>query len=507
MLKKIDDLLNQITIYRLTLYYLIGLLLTTVILSFFKVLSYNPFFVIYSALFLVVVSYLTNKIFAKVFKAQPNAESAYITALILALIITPLRSLPDDLPFLFWAATMAMASKYILALNKKHLFNPAAIAVAITAFTTGQSATWWVGSLTLVPFVLLGGILVVRKLRRLNLVLGFLITATLIAFLLGLPGSLTIVPFLQNLFLNSALLFFAFVMLTEPLTTPPTSKLQILYGTLVGVTFAPQVHLGPIYSTPELALITGNLFSYVVSPKRKYVLKLIDKVKLGGSTYDFRFKADHHPSFTPGQYLEWTLPHSEVDSRGNRRYFTIASSPTENNVTLGVKFYERSSSYKRALLSLKVGDTVIAGSLTGDFTLPRDPTKKLAFMAGGIGITPFRSMLKYLIDSNEKRNVVILVVNKNYQDLIYQDVLTEAEDKLGAKVDYFLTETTEIPSFWGGQMGRVTAKSLQNEIPDFASRLFYISGPRSFVTASEALLKEMRLPKSQIKTDFFPGFA
>ena len=91
-----------------------------------------------------------------------NVESTYISALILALIITPLQSY-NDLWFLGWAAVLAMASKYILGIKGKHLFNPVAFAVALTYFTINQSASWWVGNATMLPFVLVGGLLVVRK--------------------------------------------------------------------------------------------------------------------------------------------------------------------------------------------------------------------------------------------------------------------------------------------------------------------------------------------------------
>ena len=78
-------------------------------------------------------------------------------------------------------------------------------------------------------------------------------------------------------------------MITEPLTTPPTRARRIAYGALVGVLFAPAIHLGPIYSTPELALVVGNIFSYAVSPKRKYALALTSKTKIADDTYDFAF--------------------------------------------------------------------------------------------------------------------------------------------------------------------------------------------------------------------------
>ena len=90
--------------------------------------------------------------------------------------------------FLIWAAIWATASKYIFAINRKHLFNPAAFAIALTAFTINQSATWWIGgNLPVMAFVILGGILIVRKIQRSDLVIAFFVAA-IIAILAGTPG-------------------------------------------------------------------------------------------------------------------------------------------------------------------------------------------------------------------------------------------------------------------------------------------------------------------------------
>src|SRR5216683_995584 len=111
-MKLIDNFLDRITMYRLVLYYLILLLVVALVFSFLKILSFNPLLLLFSTLFLVAVSWITNKVFAFTFKAPANVESVYISALILALIITPAQSLQDVI-FLFWAAVLTMASKYI----------------------------------------------------------------------------------------------------------------------------------------------------------------------------------------------------------------------------------------------------------------------------------------------------------------------------------------------------------------------------------------------------------
>src|SRR5262249_39273116 len=135
---------------------------------------------------------------------------------------------------------------------------------------------------------------------------------------------------LQQLLIESPLFFIAAIMLTEPLTAPPTRDLKRIYAVIVGFLVIPQIHLGSLYSTPELALVAGNVFSYVVSPKERLVLRLVKRGKLARDVVDFAFRPSQKLAFAPGQYMEFTLGHPNPDSRGNRRYFTIASSPTED---------------------------------------------------------------------------------------------------------------------------------------------------------------------------------
>jgi glycine betaine catabolism B len=505
MIKIVDDFLNRITMYRLILYYLIVIVAIAAVFSFYHILSYDPVNLILSALFLVFFSGFINDLFAKVFKAPVNIESFYITALILALIITPAKSL-GDFTFLAWVAILSMASKYILAINHKHIFNPAAIAVSLTALFINQSASWWVGNLALMPFVVIGGLLIVRKIRREDMIFSFILTAVLVSTIFTLVNGGNLFTMFNTLAFHSSLFFFAFVMLTEPLTTPPTKNLQMLYAGLVGFLFVPNVHLASLYSTPELALVAGNVFSYLVSPKEKLILFLKEKIKLSPDTYDFVFPLKRKLAFRPGQYMEWTLEHDKPDDRGNRRYFTLASSPTEDALRLGVKFYEPSSSFKKALLSIDNDKMIIASQRAGDFTLPADPKKKLVFLAGGIGVTPFRSILKYLIDKHESRDIVVVYSNKYQSEIVYTDVLTEAEKKLKAKIIYTLTDKNHIPHDWQGKTGRVDEELIKKEIPDYLDRHFYLSGPHAMVTAFETVLKKMSVSPEKIKTDFFPGF-
>lgn len=489
--------------YRLVYYYLIGLLVVAFLFGLLGVIPQSPFSLLFSVFFLIAVCLLTNELFAKTFKAQTNKESAYISALILALVINPPKSV-GDLFFLFWAGVLAMSSKYILAHKFKHLFNPVAISVFLTSVVIGRTANWWVGNAAMFLPVLVGGLLIVRKIERAKMVATLFFATLLTTLVFSLTRSSGLFSVFDKVLFRSPVLFFSFIMITEPPTTPPTANLRILYGAIVGFLFSPQFHLGNLYLTPESSLLLGNLFSYFVSFRQRLVLTLKQKVQLSRDTYDFIFSKPNF-SFTPGQYMEWTLGHEKTDDRGNRRYFTLASSPTENNVRIGVKFYPESSSYKKGLFNLPIGAKIVAGQLSGDFTLPKDKNKKLVFVAGGIGITPFRSIIKYLLDTNQKRDIVMIYSNKEEQEIAYSTLFDKAKI-IGLKIYYTLTNLNKIPQGWQGLQGHVSADQIRQIIPDYMERIFYLSGPHAMVKGFEKELSEMGVNKKKIKVDYFPGF-
>ena len=234
MIAKIDSLLDRITMYRLVLYVLIALIGMGAVLAYFHLLPFSPVTLLASTALLVVMCWAMNTVFAFVFEVPTNIESATITALILALIIDPGQS-PITFQFLGWSAILAMSSKYILAIYKKHIFNPAAIAVVITAFALNESASWWVGTASMAPVVIIGGVLIARKLRQLDMTIIFCAVALVVVSIFTVLQGKPIVTELKQLLLLSPLFFFAFIMLTEPLTAPPTKNLRQIYAIIVGV--------------------------------------------------------------------------------------------------------------------------------------------------------------------------------------------------------------------------------------------------------------------------------
>lgn len=485
----VDNFLNSITMYRLVLYGLAVLALFAFGLSLAGVLNFTPLSLILSAATLIAVCYASNYIFAKLFSAPTNAESSLITALILFLILTP--SSAPDIKILALAGIIAMASKYLFAPFRRHVFNPAAFGAAVIFFAGLGGASWWVGGPVMLFPVLIAVFLFVRKIKRFLMFFSFLaawlitLTATGVD-LISVSGNL--------IYFGGSILFFGALMLTEPITTPPTKKLQIIYGILVGALLNLNLGFSQFALTPEIVLLAGNIFSYATGFQRRLVMTLIERREIAKNIIELTFAPDKQFSFAPGQYLEWTLLHASPDARGVRRFFTIASSPTEKEIKLGVKLSAPSSSFKKELSDLKSGERVFAGQLAGDFTLPRDKNRKLAFIAGGIGITPYRSMIKYLIDKKERRDIFLLYAIKKEEEIAYRYLFIEAESKIGLKAEYVLSKL-------------IDSSLMQDKLPDWRERIFYVSGPDAMVRTHKIMLRKMGVARKNILTDYFPGYA
>ncbi len=311
---------------------------------------------------------------------------------------------------------------------------------------------------------------------------------------------------LTQTIVESPLLFAGFVMLTEPLTAPHARAARLAYGAIVGVLSSPNVHIAGFYFTPEIAFLVGNVFAWAVSPKGRFRLTLVGIEKMAAGCYEFVFASNRKLNFRPGQYLDWTLRVDNPDDRGNRRPFTIASAPTDQQIRLGVKFYPKASAFKRALAKMRPGDVIYASGLAGEFTLPKDEDEKIAFIAGGIGVTPFRSMVQELLDNGVPRPIVMLYGANTADELAYAGVFDQAEQELGIRTVYAVAQGAA-PERENVHQGFIDAEMIEREVPDYDDRTFYLSGPRAMVLRFQSLLKELGVHRRRIKVDYFPGFA
>lgn len=505
MIGLVERFLDRITMYRLVFWYLAMLIGAALVLGALKLIAIDPVSLLLSTVLVLASGYLANQIFARVFDAIPNVESVYITGMIIVLIMQPAPATDIAAVGAVVAASVwAMASKYLLSLRRRHVFNPAALGVALPALLLNEPATWWVsGQLWLLPIVVIGGLLIIRKLRRFDLFLAFVVVNLIATVLTG--DAADALASIKLALLDSPLLFLGFVMLTEPLTAPQGRFWRIVYGALVGALASPNIAIAGYYLTPELALLVGNLLTLLVSPGGRVVLTLNRIERAAAGAYDFVFRPDRRLAFAAGQYLEWTLPVESADSRGNRRYFTIASAPTEEEVRLGVKFVENSSAFKRALANMRPGEQIVASQLAGNFTLPQSRRRKLCFIAGGIGITPMRSMLKELLDRDERRDIVVLYGCGSVREVAYSGVLAEAARRLDIPTHIAVLDPEGAPP--GMRTGFVDEAMIREDVPDYAERTFYLSGPMPMVKALRQTLRQMKVPPWRIRTDFFPGLA
>jgi ferredoxin-NADP reductase len=208
--------------------------------------------------------------------------------------------------------------------------------------------------------------------------------------------------------------------------------------------------------------------------------------------------------FKPGQYLRWMIRDDHPDERGTAHFFTIASSPTEPLIRLTTKFAaEHSSTFKRDLKLMSEGETLEAFGPLGSFVLPDDPNQPITLVAGGIGVTPFRSMLRYLTDKGIAQPLHLIYVCRSDQDITYQQ---EFETILAAQPAFRLTYVLDAASLTvKSEVGRLDGGKILTLSPN-TGQPYYLSGPEPMVKAFKEQLVAAGLSEEQIKTDYFPGY-
>lgn len=491
-----DAQLDKLTTYRLVLYLLYSYIAIAVVFGFAGRIGYDGLNILGSALWLVAVCRAANWSISKFFSLPRNHESDLITALILALILAPANSLNSYL-VLAGAGFAAMVSKYLLTIYRRHVFNPAALGAFTAGILFHQYASWWVGTRTLAPFIAIGGVLILRKMKRFQITGVFV--SIYLAYIIWHINSPILPHIIWSSVVSSPLLFFATVMFTEPLTSPTTLRKGLVYASAVGVLYS----FVTLNFSPEKALLVGNIIAFLMAPTRSLLLNLVSRTKEAEGIYNFVFSSPHKLKFTAGQYMEWTLPGVAADSRGNRRYLTIASSPTEPDLMFTVKISKKSSSFKSSLMTMKPGQQILASQLAGKFTLKNNEAQKLALIAGGVGITPYRSMLKHLVDKGQSMDIHLFYSVNSASEVAYRQLLASAQSK--GLVNH-LVLSKNIPEGWNGLSGPINEQMIKQNLPDYMQRKYYVSGPQGFVSAVHQSLLKLGVRHANIKTDFFPGY-
>ena len=486
-MKKIRQILDSITMYRVILYGLSSLATVAFVLSALNILTYSSFGVLVMTFALLsIVCFFTNVLLSKLYKVTPNFESTIITTFILFFVLAAPTKASDWVGIGF-AALVAVASKYVVTWHSAHIFNPAAFGVlAVTILGIGNGA-WWIADKSMFIPMILVGYLVLLKIRRFELFFAFLIPAVVLIVAKTIADSNITESIITALTLYPVL-FLGSIMLTEPSTMPITRTKRIVFGALVGLIFASNIEFGFIAASPQLALIVGNLFAFAVTMRASARMVLVDKTQLTPTTYSFSFKPNRQLKHAAGQYIELTLPGVKNDARGNRRTFTIASPPSDDRIKIGVKFYDQGSQFKNKLMALKPGDEIMGNHIAGDFTLPKQKSQPVVFVAGGIGITPFISMIKDMIATKSKQAATLYYFANDKSEVAYKDVLKAARNA-GIKIHLRV-----------GNGLRLT----EDEIKNNSNAQFYLSGPPGLVNGYKAQLQKLKI--KNIHTDLFTGY-
>lgn len=247
----------------------------------------------------------------------------------------------------------------------------------------------------------------------------------------------------------------------------------------------------------------------------KLELKLLEKVSHKGTDImSFRFSRsddqNNNLNYKAGQYSVLDLGTMQ-DPEGPTRSFTIASSPTEKDVIM-ITTRIRDTPFKQKLSRLEEGTAVKIMAPAGNFTLPQDYSVPLVFLSGGIGVTPFRSMIKYAADKQLPLKIAMFDSNRNQANILYKDEFDScAKVNTNLRIIYTITkeEDNNLSSDWKGERGYIDAVMLAKYLTKYelVNSIFYICGPPAMLNAMQKLLsEEIGVPDERIRIEEFTGY-
>ena len=234
----------------------------------------------------------------------------------------------------------------------------------------------------------------------------------------------------------------------------------------------------------------------------KFDAKVIDIIKRTTGVKSFRFDAQE-ADFKAGQFFFVTI---EVGGEERTKHFSFSNSPTEKNYVEFTKRMTRSA-FSNALDALKISDKARLKMSLGSFVLDKG-YNKIAFLSGGIGITPIRSMCKFATDMKLKHDMVLFYGNRREEDIIFKQDFDEMRSiNKKFRVIYTLTSPEIDKNAWQGRCGHIDDKMIAEEMPDYKDRVFYICGPPRMVESLTKMLKEkLSVGEDKIKTENFTGY-
>jgi ferredoxin-NADP reductase len=210
-------------------------------------------------------------------------------------------------------------------------------------------------------------------------------------------------------------------------------------------------------------------------------------------------EVDHRP----GQYFWVTLLNPPYDDeKGPRRHITVVTSPTERGV-LGLATRLRDTAFKRSLAELPVGTEVEVEQPKGSFVLPQETDRHYVFIAGGIGITVFRCMLRYIADEGLPHRITLVYSNRDRESTAFYDELRELE---AANPNLEIVFTMTEDSGWEGETRRIDPAMLRDHLGDLDTYTYLVAGPPGMVEGVTGALQEAGIPEDQIRSQGFSGY-
>jgi ferredoxin-NADP reductase len=507
--QRVLAVLGAISMYRMVFYTLVALALLALGFSFAGLVAPGAGEIVASFAVLAVVISTVDAAAQRILRLPWRLESSLLTALILLFVLQPSLTLAG-LVGIAVAGAAASLSKYLLAWQVRHVFNPAAFgATVVTVLGLGTFSSWWVGTPALSVVVAVLGQLVLWRTEKVRLVLVFLVIVVAVSVvrqavqLAQLGDGFSPADAVVFALTQTPYLFLGAFMLSEPLTLPPRRWQQFSVAALVGVLAGWPIPLGgTITLGAERALLIGNVLAFAFAVRGSVRLVLQGRRMVTPTAQELTFRTRGRLGFLPGQYLELEVAHRHPDARGTRREFSIVSAPADLP-TLRIAYkngdQKHPSSYKRALAAAEPGAVLAVTGTWGDFVLPRGGAPVL-MVAAGIGVTPFVSQLRQLRALELERDVALVYVASEASELAYRDEL-EATGVRG--VVFTRDEPAGLGENWTWAQGvRLDAAGLERVVPDIAARHAFISGPPRLIADLAPALAKAR----SLTTDAFAGY-
>jgi ferredoxin-NADP reductase len=237
-----------------------------------------------------------------------------------------------------------------------------------------------------------------------------------------------------------------------------------------------------------------------------YTTTLVSKEEVAEDTILFRFQKPEGFTFVAGQAVDLTLVDPiETDAKGNMREYSLCSAPEES--TLAIVTRMRNSAYKHILGALPLDSALSFEGPYGSFSLHDDTTRPAVFLAGGIGISPFRSIILDAAARNLSQNIFLLYSNRRPKDAPFLDELQVLQLKnQHLTCALTITNSEDLSMHWNGQRGRIDAAMLAKYISQDLSPTYYLAGPQAFVVAMRKLLTGMGVGRQDIRFEEFSGY-